>query len=124
MTTWDYHTQPRGRPPQVADHRPLLADAGLETLAYDESSQWRQTMIDLDRLAMEAVDEFAEESGEHPDVVRRGLEEAAATMQCMIRRALFVAARRLPRPSGQPERRAIARPSTASQRARTDHVKP
>src|SRR4051794_12327463 len=25
-TTWDYKTQPTGRPPQLADHRPLLAE--------------------------------------------------------------------------------------------------
>jgi SAM-dependent methyltransferase len=94
VTTWDYHTQPRGRPPQVADHRPLLADAAFETLAYDETDQWRQTMLDIDGLLMEACDELAEESGEDPDAVRRDVEEMAATAQCMIRRVLFVAARR------------------------------
>ena len=57
VTTWDYHTQPRGRPPQIADHRPLLDDAGFETLAYEETRQWRQTTFDLERLLMEAVDE-------------------------------------------------------------------
>ena len=29
FTSWDYHSQPVGRPPQVADHRPLLVAAGF-----------------------------------------------------------------------------------------------
>ena len=94
VTTWDYHTQPPGRPPQPDDHRPLLADAGFETIAYDETSRWRETLFDLDRLLMSAVDELAAESGEDPDEVRRSIEEMAATTQCMIRRLLFVAVRR------------------------------
>jgi hypothetical protein len=51
-------------------------------------------VLDLDRLLMEAVDELAEESGDDPDEVRRDLEEMAATTPCIIRRVLFVAARR------------------------------
>jgi ubiquinone/menaquinone biosynthesis C-methylase UbiE len=94
VTTWDYHTQPVGRPPQVADHRPLLADAAFETLVYDETHQWRQVLLDVERLLLEAVDELAQESGDDPDEVRRDLEEMAATTKCMIRRVLFVAARR------------------------------
>ncbi len=30
LTSWDYHRQPLG-PPQVDDHRPLLAAAGFQT---------------------------------------------------------------------------------------------
>src|SRR5205823_1013639 len=37
FTTWDYHSQPEGRPPQVDDHRPLLASTGFALLAYDET---------------------------------------------------------------------------------------
>ena len=29
MTSWDYHSQPRNRPPQIADHRPLAENAGF-----------------------------------------------------------------------------------------------
>jgi ubiquinone/menaquinone biosynthesis C-methylase UbiE len=94
VTSWDYHTQPRGRPPQVADHRPLLVDAGFETLAYDETRNWRETMSALDRLLMESVDELATEAGTDPDEVRRDLAEMGATLRCMIRRVLFVAVRR------------------------------
>jgi SAM-dependent methyltransferase len=94
VTTWDYHTQPSGRPPQVADHRPLLADAGFETIAYDETDQWRQRISDVDRLLIEAADELASESDDDPEEVRRSLAEAHATLECMIRRVLFVAVRR------------------------------
>jgi hypothetical protein len=50
--------------------------------------------LDLDRLLMAAVEELAEESGDDPGRGRQSLEEVAATTQCMIRRVLFVAARR------------------------------
>jgi cyclopropane fatty-acyl-phospholipid synthase-like methyltransferase len=94
VTTWDYHSQPRGRPPQVADHRPLLTDAGFETLAYDETDRWRETLSEIDRLLMANADELAEEEGADPDEVCRDLAEMGATISCMIRRVLFVAVRR------------------------------
>ncbi|WP_370945143.1 cyclopropane-fatty-acyl-phospholipid synthase family protein [Amycolatopsis sp. cg5] len=30
MTTWDYHTQPDGRPPQLSDHRPVIEAAASQ----------------------------------------------------------------------------------------------
>lgn len=41
LTSWDYHRQPVGRPPQVDDHRPLLAAVGFEVLAYEATEDWR-----------------------------------------------------------------------------------
>ena len=48
LTTWDYHTQPVGRPPQVPDHRPLLDRAGFRVLAYDDTPGWSETINRLD----------------------------------------------------------------------------
>jgi ubiquinone/menaquinone biosynthesis C-methylase UbiE len=93
LTTWDYHRQPVGRPPQVADHRPLLADAGLRVLAYDETPAWEQRQRAIDRLLMQRVDDIAAEADEPVEVVRADLAEMAATVDCMIRRVLIVAER-------------------------------
>jgi ubiquinone/menaquinone biosynthesis C-methylase UbiE len=93
LTTWDYHRQPVGRPPQVADHRPLLADAGLRVLAYDETPDWQQRQRAIDRLLMQRVDDIAAEADEPVEVVRADLAEMAATVDCMIRRVLVVAER-------------------------------
>ena len=93
MTTWDYHSQPVGRPPQVADHRPLLVEAGFDVVAYDDTPLWRDRQERLDALLLDAVDELAAESGDDPDDVRAGIEEMHATLATMIRRVLFVARR-------------------------------
>lgn len=93
-TTWDYHTQPVNRPPQVDDHRPLLIDAGFTVLAYDETPRWLENHRQLNTLLMAAVDELAEESGEDPEEIRAGLEEMAATVDVMLRRVLIVAEKR------------------------------
>ena len=93
MTTWDYHSQPVGRPPQVADHRPLLLEAGFEVVAYDDTPSWRERQDRIDALLLDAVDELAAESGDKPDDVRAGIEEMHATLATMIRRVLFVARR-------------------------------
>ena len=95
LTTWDYHRQPVGRPPQVADHRPLLAAAGLRVLRYDETPEWERRQREIDRLLMESLDELAAESGEDPAEVRSGLEEMAATVDTMLRRVLVVAEREI-----------------------------
>ena len=94
MTTWDYLSQPVGRPPQVADHRPLLVDAGFDVVAYDDTPLWRERQERLDALLLDAVDELAAESGEDPDDVRAWIEEMHASLATMIRRVLFVARRR------------------------------
>jgi ubiquinone/menaquinone biosynthesis C-methylase UbiE len=91
MTTWDYHRQPTGRPPQVPDHRPLLEQAGFSVVAYDETPQWREYLDRTDELLLGAVEELAAESGMSSDHIRRELEEARSTTSCMIRRVFAVA---------------------------------
>lgn len=93
MTTWDYHSQPVGRPPQIDDHRPLLAEAGFDVVAYDDTPLWRERHERLDALLLDAVDELAAESGDDPHDVRTSLEEMHATVATMIRRVLFVGRR-------------------------------
>ena len=94
FTTWDYHSQPAGRPPQVADHRPLLVSAGFEVLAYDETVDWRERQRRTDELAFAALDELAAEGGVEPNELRADLEEQARTADAMLRRVLAVAQRR------------------------------
>ena len=93
-TTWDYHAQPVGRPPQVSDHRPLLADVGLDVEVYDETADWSQRQRAISERLLASVDELAIESGEDPLVLRQGLEEMAATQDTMSRRVFIVAQRR------------------------------
>jgi SAM-dependent methyltransferase len=93
-TTWDYHAQPVGRPPQVSDHRPLLADVGLEVEVYDETVDWDQRQRAITERLLDSVDELANESGEDPGRLRLGIEEMAATQETMSRRVLIVARRR------------------------------
>ena len=91
ITTWDYHRQPAGRPPQVSDHRPLLQQAGFWVSTYEETPDWlgRQTRIDL--LLLQAIDELAAESGRSPAEVRTAIEEIHATLECISRRVMVVA---------------------------------
>jgi SAM-dependent methyltransferase len=93
-TTWDYHAQPVGRPPQVSDHRPLLADVGLQVEVYDETVDWDQRQRAIAEQLLDSVDELANESGEDPAMLRQGIEEMAATQDTMSRRVLIVARRR------------------------------
>jgi SAM-dependent methyltransferase len=93
-TTWDYHTQPVGRPPQVSDHRPLLSDVGLDVEVYDETVDWDRRQRAIDERLLDSVDELANESGEDPAMLRQALEEMAATQETMSRRVLIVAQRR------------------------------
>jgi SAM-dependent methyltransferase len=94
LTTWDYRSQPIGRPPQVADHRPLLEEAGLRVLAYEETPDWEARQRGIDRLLMEAVVDLAAEQGEPVEQVRHDLAEMAAALDHIIRRVLIVAERR------------------------------
>ena len=89
-TTWDYHAQPVGRPPQVSDHRPLLADVGLHVEVYDETADWDQRQRAISERLLDSVDELADESGEDAAVLRKGIEEMAATQESMSRRVLIV----------------------------------
>ncbi|MFN2452349.1 MAG: class I SAM-dependent methyltransferase [Candidatus Dormibacteria bacterium] len=93
FTSWDYHAQPVGRPPQVDDHRPLLSAAGFDVLRYEETANWRTHLRRSSALLLDAVDELAAETGESPEVIRSQLEEMAATEAAMSRRVLVVARR-------------------------------
>lgn len=93
MTTWDYHSQPIGRPPQVDDHRPLLTETGFEVIAYDETPSWRERQERIDALLLDSIEELAAESGEDPDDVRAGVEEMHATLSTITRRVLMIARR-------------------------------
>lgn len=90
-TTWDYSSQPAGRPPQLADHRPLLTEHGFSVMLYEETADWEANHRRTNDLMLASVDELAAESGEDPDEVRRGLQEMAATVDTMLRRVLIVA---------------------------------
>lgn len=91
LTSWDYHRQPVGRPAQVDDHRPLLAAAGFETEAYDETEDWFERQQRTTELLLEACDELAAESGETEAETRAQLEETAATFPTISRRVFVVA---------------------------------
>ena len=91
LTSWDYHAQPAGRPPQVPDHRPLAEAAGFRILAYDDTEDWRGRIERIGAELIEAVPELAEESGEPEETVRAGIEEMNATVATMTRRFFLVA---------------------------------
>lgn len=93
LTTWDYTSQPVGRPPQVADHRPLLADAGLRLLAYETTPDWEHRQRETNRLLLERAGDLAAEAGEDPEETRAGVAEMAATIEHTLRRVLVVAER-------------------------------
>jgi ubiquinone/menaquinone biosynthesis C-methylase UbiE len=93
MTTWDYHRQPAGRPPQVADHREVLAAAGLDVVAYEDTPDWEARHREINRLLSDAAQELADERGQAVDEVRAEVAEMAATVDAMTRRVLIVAER-------------------------------
>lgn len=93
MTTWDYHSQPVNRPPQVDDHRPLLEGAGFEVERYDDTDGWEARQRRTTDGLLAHAEELAVESGETVEEFRAGVEEMAATIDCMIRRVLVVARR-------------------------------
>lgn len=90
-TTWDYHSQPKGRPPQVPDHRPFLVEAGFDVLRYDETHNWRHYMERTNELMLERVADLAREEGIGEDEVRVGITEMANTYATMIQRVFVVA---------------------------------
>jgi cyclopropane fatty-acyl-phospholipid synthase-like methyltransferase len=91
LTSWDYHRQPVGRPPQVDDHRPLLARVGFEVNTYDETGDWSERLRRTTDLLLDACDELAAESGETEAETRAQLEEMAATLPTMSRRVFVIA---------------------------------
>jgi SAM-dependent methyltransferase len=93
MTTWDYHSQPAGRPPQVPDHRPLLGAAGFDVLAYEETADWHRRQLRTTDGLIAAIDELAAETGEDRDELEADLREMRATDATMIARRLIVAER-------------------------------
>jgi SAM-dependent methyltransferase len=66
LTSWDYHTQPPGRPAQVTDHRPMLNEAGFDVISYEETHAWHDRQEQTGRALLAAAGELAAESGEHP----------------------------------------------------------
>ena len=91
FTSWDYHSQPIGRPPQVDDHRPYLTAAGFDVLAYEETDDWQRRIAQTTAGLIESVEELAAESGDDVDETRANLEQMLATMDAMSRRILVVA---------------------------------
>jgi ubiquinone/menaquinone biosynthesis C-methylase UbiE len=93
LTTWDYHSQPKGRPPQVANHRPLLEAAGFDVFAYEETVDWRKRQTETDNGLLEAVDQLAAETSVPRQDLEAELREMRATQETMIARRLIVAQR-------------------------------
>jgi len=91
FTSWDYHRQPAGRPPQVEDHRPLLEGAAFEVLTYEETDDWHRRMIETTAGLLENASELAAESGQDVETTTERLREMQATIDCMSRRVLVVA---------------------------------
>jgi ubiquinone/menaquinone biosynthesis C-methylase UbiE len=100
LTSWDYHSQPAGRPAQVADHRMLLDQAGFDVMGYEETQAWRDRQQQTGEALLAAAHELAAESGGQAAQRRARIAEMNATLACVIRRVLVIAQRR-PRNPGQ-----------------------
>jgi hypothetical protein len=94
LTSWDYHTQPAGRPAQVADHRPLLQQAGFDVTSYQETHAWRERQERTGQALLAAAAELAAENGEPAAERRARIAEMNATLACITRRVLIIAQRR------------------------------
>jgi SAM-dependent methyltransferase len=94
LTSWDYHRQPAERPPQVADHRPLLTQAGFDVLSYEETESWRERQGQTGHALLTAAAELAAESGDDEAQLKAGIAEMNATLACISRRVLVIAQRR------------------------------
>jgi SAM-dependent methyltransferase len=101
LTSWDYHSQPAGRPAQVADHRPLLDQAGFDILGYDETDAWRDRQERTGQALLAAAADLAAESGGTAAQRRASIAEMNATLATITRRVLVIAQRR-PAAPGQP----------------------
>jgi ubiquinone/menaquinone biosynthesis C-methylase UbiE len=94
LTSWDYHSQPAGRPAQVADHRALLDQAGFDVMGYEETQAWRDRQQQTGEALLAAARELAAESGGQAAQRRARIAEMNATLACVIRRVLVIARRR------------------------------
>lgn len=94
MTSWDYHTQPLNRPPQIDDHRPLAESAGLDVLAYDETEDWHRRCVVFADFLLARVEDLAAEEGLPVEEMHAALHDLRSSMDCMSRRFLLVARRR------------------------------
>lgn len=83
------------RPPQVADHRPLLEAAGFDVLAYEETPDWRARQRRTMELSLERLEELAAESGDDPSRLQASLEQTLRNQDLMTRRVLMIASRRV-----------------------------
>jgi ubiquinone/menaquinone biosynthesis C-methylase UbiE len=92
FTSWDFHREPTGRPPQVDDHRPLLRAADFEVLTYEETADWHRRVSETTAGLLENASELAAESGQDHETTTGQLQEMQAAIACMSRR-IFVVAR-------------------------------
>ena len=91
LTSWDYHRQPTGRPPQVEDHRPLLEAAGFDVITYEETADWQRRVSETTAGLLENASELAAESGQDEETTTTELQEMQASIACMSRRVFVVA---------------------------------
>lgn len=63
FTTWDFGPETH-EPNQIADHRPVLAEAGFAVLSYDTTPHWEESFRALAEAYQSARDELAAEMGE------------------------------------------------------------
>jgi hypothetical protein len=94
LTSWDYHSQPAGRPAQVTDHQPLLDQAGFDVLGYEETHAWRDRQQRTSQALLAAAAELAAESGSTAAQQRARITEMNANMATITRRVLVTAERR------------------------------
>jgi SAM-dependent methyltransferase len=91
VTSWDFHTQPENRPPQVADHRPLVEAAGLSVIDYEPTENWHERCVAFADFLLDHAAELAAEADAPIAEVRTGLHEMRAAIDCMTRRFLLIA---------------------------------
>jgi SAM-dependent methyltransferase len=103
LTSWDYHSQPAGRPAQIADHRPLLDQAGFDVLCCQETHAWRDRQQRTGQALLAAVAELAAEYGGTAAQRRARITEMNATLATITRRVLVIAQRRPTTPGRQPD---------------------
>ena len=94
FTSWDYHRQPEGRPPQVDDHRPHLQTARFDVLAYEETEDWHRRMFETTDALLDHVEELAAEAAADVEEMRTRLKEMRATLDAISRRVFVVASAR------------------------------